>query len=315
MGIATGIFWANRGMLALSSTTDENRNYFYGVETAIVTVTSVAVPFLVGTLIEVIAGHHERMRGVMIAYRTVGISSLLLTTIAACVVLLTRFYRSPIEPFLFFRFHPLWQRLLAVAILKGLGQGYIVTAPALLILKFVGQEGTLGNIEAIGSCGMAICLYAIGRATLPQHRVWVFACGILLFFAGSAANAWQFDSIGVVVFVMCLLMAKPLIDLGYYPMQFRVVNVVSELENRALYTYLFNHELGTFLGRAMGCLLFVLVAWRMSETIALRYALLVVGVLQIPAIALASSLFDHAPAKPLQPIVSARCTEVAEDPA
>jgi len=28
MGIASGLFWANRGFLALSTTTDENRNYY-----------------------------------------------------------------------------------------------------------------------------------------------------------------------------------------------------------------------------------------------------------------------------------------------
>jgi hypothetical protein len=32
MGLATGIFWANRGFLALTATNDANRNYYYGVE-------------------------------------------------------------------------------------------------------------------------------------------------------------------------------------------------------------------------------------------------------------------------------------------
>jgi MFS transporter, YQGE family, putative transporter len=295
MGIATGIFWANRGMLALCSTTDETRNYFYGVETGVVTVTSVVVPLLVGTLIEVIGSHHKLAGGVMLAYRAVGVSCLLLTVIAACMVLLIRFYRPPKEPFLFLRFHPLWTRLMAVAVLKGVGQRYIVTAPALLILKFVGREGALGDVEAIGSFVVAICLYAIGRVTRPEHRLWVFGCGILLFFGGSVANAWHFDSAGALTFVICLLVAKPVIDLGYYPIQFHVVDVVSGLEKRPLYAYLFNHELATFLGRASGCLLFMLVAWRMSETIALRYALLAIGILQLPAIALARSLRDRTP--------------------
>jgi hypothetical protein len=55
-----------------------------------------------------------------------------------------------------------------------------------------------------------------------------------------------------------MIMAKPLIDLGYYPMQFHVVDVVAGLEKRAAYAYLFNHELGTFLARASACLWFTL---------------------------------------------------------
>jgi YQGE family putative transporter len=216
-----------------------------------------------------------------------------LTIAAASVMLLTKFYHPLAEPFLYLRFHPLWYRLLALAILKGLGQGYIVTAPALLVLRLVGHERALGNVEAIGSCVAAVCLYAIGRVSHPGHRVWVFASGILLFCAGSIANAWRFDASGVVVFMMCLLTAKPLIDLGYYPMQFRVVDVVSGFEKRALYAYVFNHEIGTLLGRVSGCLLFLLVAWFLSETIALRYALLAVGLLQVPAIVLARTLITH----------------------
>ena len=44
MGLATGFFWANRGFLALSTTNDSNRNYYYGLESFFLTFTSVIVP-------------------------------------------------------------------------------------------------------------------------------------------------------------------------------------------------------------------------------------------------------------------------------
>ena len=49
--------------------------------------------------------------------------------------------------FVYFHFHPLWWRMLTLALLKGLAQGYIVTAPAMLIMLLVGQEGTLVDSE------------------------------------------------------------------------------------------------------------------------------------------------------------------------
>ena len=51
MGLATGIFWANRGFLALTATNDDNRNYFYGVENFIASLAAVAVPALIGWFI------------------------------------------------------------------------------------------------------------------------------------------------------------------------------------------------------------------------------------------------------------------------
>ena len=58
-----------------------------------------------------------------------------------------------------------------LAILKGLMQGYIVTAPAMLVMRLVGQEGALGAIQAVGGVVSAFMLYFIGRTTKPAHRM------------------------------------------------------------------------------------------------------------------------------------------------
>ena len=51
MGLATGLFWANRGFLALASTEDDNRNYYYGVELFASTLTGVVVPAFIGWIV------------------------------------------------------------------------------------------------------------------------------------------------------------------------------------------------------------------------------------------------------------------------
>ena len=48
MGIASGFFWANRYLLALNSTNDANRNYFFGLESFFFSVCSIIVPIGVG---------------------------------------------------------------------------------------------------------------------------------------------------------------------------------------------------------------------------------------------------------------------------
>ena len=284
MGLATGVFWANRGFLALTATNNDNRNYYYGVENFIACLASVAVPALIGLFISG-TSLYGWLGGV--ANRAYHIIAMVVfgLTIVASVILERGDFRNPKHArFVFFHFHPLWWRMLQLALLKGLAQGYIVTAPAMLIMLLVGQEGTLGTTQAIGGVFSALLMYLAGRLAAPKHRIFVFSAGLLLFFVGAVTNTLLFSAVGVLIFIGCLLLAKPLLDLAYYPIQLQVVDVVSHLEGRNEYAYIFNHEFGLFLGRALGCCLFLGIAFWGSGVAALKYALPVIALLQLLSI-------------------------------
>jgi YQGE family putative transporter len=291
MGLATGIFWANRGYLALTATNDDNRNYYYGVENFVAVLAAVVVPALIGWFISGttlygwlggIPNHAYRI----IAFVVFGL------TILAAGILEKGTFRKPTQPrFVYFRFHLLWWRMLSLALLKGLAQGYIVTAPAMLIMLLVGQEGTLGAMQAIGGIVSACLMYLVGRMAAPRHRRIVFACGLFLFFLGAVTNTLLFNALGVLIFIGCLVLAKPLLDLAYYPIQLRVTDAVSHLENRNEYAYIFNHEFGLFTGRTLGCGLFLAIAYGWSGTAALKYALPVIAALQLLSIWVAGRIF------------------------
>jgi len=290
MGLATGLFWANRGFLALTATNNENRNYFYGVEMFVATLAAVAVPALIGwfisgtTLYGWLGGIPNR------AYHIVAMAVFGLTILAAAILERGSFRSPAHHRFVFFHFHPLWWRMLELALLKGLAQGYIVTAPAMLIMLLVGQEGTLGATQAIGGVVSAGLLYVAGRAAAPRHRIIVFSAGLLLFFLGSVVNTLLFNAAGVLVFIGCLILAKPLLDLAYYPIQFQVIDAVSRIESRNEYAYIFNHEIGLFTGRCLGCGLFLAIAYGWSGNAALKYALPVIALLQLLSLRVAGQI-------------------------
>jgi len=290
MGLATGLFWANRGFLALATTDDGNRNYYYGVELFTATLAAVAVPSLIGWFIGGTALYGWLGGMANHAYRIIAIAVFVLTALAAGILELGSFHNPPRARFVFFRFHALWRQVIQLAMLKGLAQGYILTAPAMLIMLLVGQEGTLGATQAIGGIFSACILYATGRAAAPAHRMMVFSAGLLLFFVGAVANAILFNAAGALIFVGCLLLAKPLLDLGYNPLELRVVDVVSGIEGRNVYAYLFNHEFGLFPGRLLGCGLFLAIAHWGSPNAALKYALLVVAAVHLLSIPIAGKL-------------------------
>jgi YQGE family putative transporter len=284
MGLATGIFWANRGFLALTATNDGNRNYYYGVESFIATLTAVVVPALIGWFIGGTALYGWLGGVVNRAYQTIAFVVFGLTILAAGILQRGTFRSPEFSRFAFLRFHRLWWLMLRLALLKGLAQGYLVTAPAMLIMLLVGQEGTLGTTQAIGGVFSACMMYMVGRIAEPKHRIIVFSAGLLLFFVGAATNTFLFNAVSALFFIGCLLLAKPLLDLAYYPIQLQVVDAVSRLEGRNEYVYIFNHEFGLFLGRCLGCGLFLGIAFWWSGIAALKYALPVIATLQLLSI-------------------------------
>ncbi len=290
MGLATGLFWANRGFLALATTNDDNRNYYYGIELFAAALAAVAVPALIGWFISGASLYGWLGGTANRAYRMIALTVLGLTVLSA-VLLEKGSFRNPGRThFVFFRFHALWRRMLELALLKGLAQGYMLTAPAMLIMLLVGQEGTLGATQAIGGVFSACLLYTAGRITAPRHRRAVFAAGLVLFLLGAVSNALFFNAVGVLIFIGCLVLAKPLLDLAYNPIEFQVVDVVSRLEGRNEYAYLFNHEIGLFAGRCLGCVLFLAIAHWWSGVAALKYALPVVALLQLFSIRVAGQI-------------------------
>lgn len=87
--------------------------------------------------------------------------------------------------------------------LKGLAQGYLVTAPAILIMQLVGDESSLGNIQSLSGVLSAIVLYFLEQLSKPKHRIYIFSAGLVIFLIGTLVNGILFSASGVIVFVIC----------------------------------------------------------------------------------------------------------------
>ena len=279
MGLSYGFFWANRDFLALNTTNDGSRNYYYGIETFFYTITGILVPLAAGAFIGATDKNGWFGGQVNTAYYILTAIVFVMSMFASILVHRGEFVNPKRAPFLFIKFDRIWNKMLGLASLKGLAQGYIVTAPTMLILSLVGKEGSLGLIQGIAAAVSAILLYILGRVTGPKHRLLIYGIGCLLFMVGALLNATLYSALGVILFMMCLLFARPLLDIAYFPIQLKVIDYVAEKEKRNEFSYIFNHELGLYLGRLFGCGLFIVLARYVSEYTALRYALLVIAVL------------------------------------
>ena len=79
-------------------------------------------------------------------------------------------------------------------------------------------------------------------------------------------------------------------DLAYFPIQFRVIDIVSKIEKRGEYAYILNHEAGLYVGRFLGAGTFLVIAYTVSTEGALRYAIIIIAILQLASIWVAKNI-------------------------
>lgn len=293
MGCSFGFFWSNRDFLALNTTNDLNRNYYYGLETFFYTITYIIVPLLVGAFLARTEANGWFGGSINTAYQIVTAVVFLLTIVSSLVIHKEEFRKPEQKEFLFFKFHLLWRKMLVLAGLKGLAQGYLVTAPAILIMRLVGNEGSLGLVQGISGIATALMLYLLGRTTKPSHRIYIFSVGLIIFLIGTLVNGILFSAIGVITFILCKVLFAPLHDIAYFPTQMRVIDVVSKIEKRNEFAYIFNHEFGLYVGRFIGLCLFIVLATYVSESFALKYALIMIALVQLASIPMARHIIGE----------------------
>lgn len=288
MGLSFGLYWSNRDYLALSITNDNNRNYYYGLETFIYTIIAIAIPAVIGWFIQSKIGEDQKHQ----AYEIITAVVFLITIIASMVCYRGKFINPVQKQYIYFKFHPLWYKLLSLAAFKGLAQGFLVTAPAMLIFKILGEEGALGKAQSIGAVLAAIIIYFIGRFSKPSDRIKTFSVGLILFALGACLNGFLFNKMGVIIFLLLLLIAKPLMDLAYFPIQLKVIDIVSRIEKRGEFAYILNHEAGLYLGRLLGAGTFLTLYFVVSEDFALRYAIGIIALLQLCSIYISKKIIE-----------------------
>jgi YQGE family putative transporter len=295
IGASSGFFWTNRYLMALNTTSDENRNYFFGLESFFFTISNIIVPLAIGALLASIDG--KELLGITFniysGYRIVTFIVVAITILACFSLAHGKFKNPEQKDFLYFHFDRLWNKQILLAALKGLIQGFLVTAPAMLIMKYVGKEGSLGLIQGISGGLTAILIYLLGRFAKPKHRILIFGAGITIFLIGTIVNGVELSMIGVIVFVLCKVFYQPMYDLAYYPIMMKVIDIVSKREKRNEYAYILNHEFGLYAGRVIGLGLFIFLALYVSETFALRYSLIIVAVVQVFSILLAKNILKE----------------------
>ena len=281
MGLAMGVYWANRDLLALAATHDGSRNYYASLETFFGTLCGLVVPATVGWFVAGTETHGwlggDRNRAYVVLTGVVFV----LACAATAMICQGRFAKPKPVRFLYWRFDSLWRRVLGMSFFRGVGHGFGTTAPMILVMRLMGgKEGLLGAMQTGGMVVMAVGIYLVGRIARPEHRLGMLLSGLALCIAGAAGNAVFFNAAGVIAYFLLGLLGRPLIDNAVTQVHQRAIDLLARKENRPSFAYLFNNEFSLYAGRLAGGLLFIAAA-SLSEEVALRYVLLAIPVMQL----------------------------------
>ncbi len=284
MGVATGLHWANRNYLSLVCTRDRMRNYYFGVESFFSCLGSVFVPAAAGAFISWWCRVDPSAAGTRAAYRWVGVAALALALGSAAFLANGVFPSERPAIRVRARYPVVWRRLLLLAVLKGTVHIFLMTSPAVLIIRVLGgHEGALGLVQSIGAVAAAAVMYGIGRVARPRHRVPVLVFALVLYGAGAVVNALLYDRLSVLLFIGVQLMAQPMLDLSYGPIMLGALDAVSAAggDRESRYAYLVSHEIGIFAGRVLGACAFIVVACASTGDAAFRYVLALMALVHL----------------------------------
>ncbi len=294
MGVSAGLHWSNRNLLALAYTRDDFRNYYFALEGFVSCVSGVVVPAVVGAFIVWCGAHTSSDAGVTLAYRIVAGVVMALSLAATWMVSRGNFAHLEAPVGVRLRYDRLWCGLLMTAMLRGMGHILQAALPVVMVMQMLGdQENVLGVVQSVGALAAAALVYVVGRKAAPRHRWGILAAALCAYACGAGINAFYFCSWTILLFLVCMLIAHPMIEFAYSPIQLRVMDRAVRHNRDSGYAHLCGFEMGLLGGRLLGGVIFVFFATRFPAAIALRCVLGTLALAQLVSLPVAYALVSR----------------------
>ncbi len=278
-GLVAGIYWGVRNLLSFTLTSNEQRDYYFGLESAITTVLGVVTPILFGILIEerfFLSGKLDERNSYLLLL-VIAITGI---TWSSWKMLSGDFCTPQPEGLLLKSISPRWSRTRAFILYKGMANGGATFLPALLILTFYQGQGELGSVQSVGALVTAVLSYFIARSvTTSTHRAHSLALGTVALVLGGLALLVWFNKFGVAFFSVLYTFGWQLTWNSSNPIAMRSLEVDEPVVEKQ-YKYLCDRENFLSIGRTIGIGGFLLFFYY-DASLSLRLTPLILAASQI----------------------------------
>lgn len=285
-GVSAGIFWANRNLLTLKTTTSDNRIYFSGIESIFSTYAKIVIPFIIGWFI--VLGNTTGLYTEITGYKITAIVMLGIIGIIGTMMLSLNVTITPYKQLLLHKVSSTWQKFRYLQLILGFLQGVVMLLPTLMVLSLLGNEDTLGTVQAVSSILSAVIVYKLAKSLGVKHRLMLLQISFFIGLIGAVAFSILYSGVGVLIFYACQAIATPFLWIATSSLNYDLID--EDKNDKTHYAYISDQEIYLNAGRIASLLTFMLLLQVFSNDIALRFTPLIFAVSQIFLSILAASI-------------------------
>lgn len=182
-GLSLGIYWANRNLLTLKTTTTHDRIYFSSIETASSTITGVFIPALIGWVITF--GTPLHLYSVLQGYQLVILYMLIVIFRIGSISKTIHTEKITIPKLRVTNVNDNWKKFRWIQFIYGIENAVDYFVPVLLVLILVGNEAALGTIQSVSAIISGLLIYWLGKTLKTKHRVRLIVISIVITITGA----------------------------------------------------------------------------------------------------------------------------------
>lgn len=273
-----GLYWPNRNYLELKEIKDSSRNYYFSLINAVGWTTRALVPFIAGWFI--VSGSVSGLYKVETAYWILFIFAFILMVKAGLVIYKGN-HVSP-KPLIISRFklQKFFNKRFFLNASQGLvdGVGFVF---AIIILIHLGNEGVLGTLTAITSVLGSFAIYFYGKFSKETARLKISLLSNVLFIVGAIGLIFLPSPISFIAYILIGSIFSNLYYVGVEPLALAESEREMSGDEKEEYSFIFDNEFFLNFGRVLGILILVLLAYLFSQSFALKFGPLSVGIFQL----------------------------------
>lgn len=244
-GFTLGLYWANRNILTLVATNDENRNYFSGLENSIQIIIGMIVPLLVGYFIE-LTNKYEIL-SYDLCYKIIALIALFITFLGALFIIKANFTDYTPKKLWLGKASKNWSKMKLIILLYGLISGIIMVFPSFLVLTMIGKEGSLGFMDSAAALIGAIAIYLLGKKIRAGKRQRILHLSLVIEIVGMVCFYLLWGGLGAGIYVLMTNLRAKVFWVGLNPLIMKFID--NEANENDKYAYNVDREVYLNSGR------------------------------------------------------------------
>lgn len=247
MGFVSGIYWANRIMINLYSTTSHQRTYFISLELILVTLMGILMPLFTGWFI--VSGEHFFTNWSQTAYQFLALIVIVVMFFCGRIVLGNKVVVPRMTEIVSLKATTRWRKMRFLSLIAGMVHGMEVVLPGLLVLLLVGRERSLGTVMAVSGLFVSIALYQIAKKVGKRYRIRTFTMAVVLSVSASLMIGSNYTAVGAILYFILNSFASTFRGTILGPVGLDVIMAESTRHKTHSYLYLADREFYVNVGR------------------------------------------------------------------